>query len=604
MTARLFVVFLFLATPTFAGDAYFVSRNGSDGNTGLDWTNAWATSNKAFTTIGAGDTVIWGEGAFYSSHAQNQQKSPTTTPTVYACSSWYADRGDPASQDAGRYNGASYRTKLLAGDSLNTWDCVDSSGGNWVWRCHAAFSAGIWGITTPYYCTQGGNGAVVDSHLLVQYSTTRTSVDQEGEAYYNGTVDSMYIWPWGGRVDPNTLIFTTGVWPVYTFGDGSGNTRSSNVLFYGLEMVGGTRATLMWWEEADSVKVERCKLWIAAADEWSNGSVVSCDLINGGCQSAKSEYCQFLKCEIGSGGSAWAGNYTGGDPYTAITHTQGGCTTIYDMDKSVFDSCTFTGPSYFAVHFKNDNHSLCTSNTPFTGNVMRFCTVRGDVGGIDVGFSILTYPDRDSCYGNIFKEIGSTVILMDQNPYQSDGASYLYQTFIGNNTAIAPTNRPGQIVSMFSDNGASSCGSKASKMIGNVWDGYDPSGCGYGTFVVQQADEGGCETTWVEIDYNIWHDASAAFEYEENSTRCPGHNWSYWTGTAGYDANGANADPDFDDPNDADLWVGLARSSAADEMSETYGGKTWTVAGAVQPTEESETPPVLPTLGKVKHKRN
>ena len=44
--------------------SYFVDIGGNDGDSGLDWANAWETVNKAATTAVAGDDVTFGDGAY------------------------------------------------------------------------------------------------------------------------------------------------------------------------------------------------------------------------------------------------------------------------------------------------------------------------------------------------------------------------------------------------------------------------------------------------------------------------------------------------------------------------------------------------------------
>ncbi len=52
-----------LRRPT--GNTYFVrASGGDDDNTGLTWTSAWATANKAATTAVSGDTVLLGPAPF------------------------------------------------------------------------------------------------------------------------------------------------------------------------------------------------------------------------------------------------------------------------------------------------------------------------------------------------------------------------------------------------------------------------------------------------------------------------------------------------------------------------------------------------------------
>jgi hypothetical protein len=89
------------------------------------------------------------------------------------------------------------------------------------------------------------------------------------------------------------------------------------------------------------------------------------------------------------------------------------------------------------------------------------------------------------------------------------------------------------------------------------------------------------QDAWDIVDYNMYIYPTAKFEANENSVSL-----STWQSTYGMDAHSTNTvDPVFTNAANGDF----SRPSASGEMNVTYGGKTWTIYGAVQ--NEGESPP-------------
>lgn len=92
--------------------------------------------------------------------------------------------------------------------------------------------------------------------------------------------------------------------------------------------------------------------------------------------------------------------------------------------------------------------------------------------------------------------------------------------------------------------------------------------------------------TYFEIDSNLYYHGGDGFAPDVDADmECDAANWTQWQ-ACGFDVNGLTTNPNFG----ASETPTLTRPGAAAEMNRTYGGKTWTIWGAVQPDEGEPSP--------------
>jgi hypothetical protein len=91
------------------------------------------------------------------------------------------------------------------------------------------------------------------------------------------------------------------------------------------------------------------------------------------------------------------------------------------------------------------------------------------------------------------------------------------------------------------------------------------------------------DSNWADVDSNMYYTTSSTYEFLIGAVN---HSWSQWTDSS-LDVNGSyNVDPGFNNAVNGDF----SRPSASGEMSQSYGGFSWTIYGAVQ---EAVTGPMI-----------
>jgi hypothetical protein len=223
------------------------------------------------------------------------------------------------------------------------------------------------------------------------------------------------------------------------------------------------------------------------------------------------------------------------------------------------------------ISFKND----ALGEAPFTGNVVRYSTVKA----ANEGINFYRYPDRDSVYGCVI--IGSEFGFNTTGPDVGAGGKDQYpgKFFFANNTIYSVGTRFFDLSSC--SWACDTCGSD-NKALYNVSYKHNWTG-GLGTrwFIgwPYWASET-CDECW-EIDSNYYYDPSQAFlgyvsggDGVNDTTKT----WTQWQTDNNLDVNSYNSDPGLNDPANGDF----SRPSAFGEMNRTYGGRTWTIFGAWQ----------------------
>jgi hypothetical protein len=567
---------LILAWPTlgFGGVVHYVSKAGtaSNANDGLTWNTAWATPKHADSNTVVGDTIVFGAGTWddVMIHPKKRGRNQVPRPSsVWACSSWYANIGNPAAQLSGSmYPDSTWKTRLYGGKRLSGFTKYQTLGdGDTVWTC--SFTENdvmpLWEFTTWVSClSQGPLPDGADSLLVRQLSLA--DVDQPGEFYHSA--GTAYLIPYGNVSTSLRAFYATAVSNVY-FAPTNGDTIS-NCLFYGLDLRHGWLGTAYYrtgnsGAVSESTSFQHCFIGLSATEAGSNPACVGFYQTD----PYKNRWNSFVNCRMD-----WAledaTSNSGTPPLSGLPNryagSAGGGVVLYSAEKTSVDSCVLGPWLASGVHFKNDNHTTNNSVGTFDNNHLRFCTIRSQYAGATIDI----YPEYDSVYGNTFIGTGGGSnmtfgVLMGQAAGQQNNASLeLYKMFIANNTFYGLT---GEFVTRVE---GLSCGSE-NKIMYNV--GYKTVLGGNGMFLGFRYGPTGCYTSYT-IDSNYWYSPTYAFVGWPASSV----NWTAWRGTYGFDTHGFNANPGFTNAAIGDF----SRPSATSEMNQDYGGRHWTTYGAVQ----------------------
>lgn len=609
---RLLILFLLLPTVAWAGDAYFVKKGGNDASNGQSWATAWATPERADTTITTGDTVIFGTGKWLNVHIDPQTPNAyRTSPrpwTVYACSSWYADfvpdtAGGAAAAVAGITTGGVYRTRLYSGTKITPVFVSVQGDGDSVYRAYYNTNAED-AFDWEYGCVPGGSncgwiGAVTQGwadstadSMLVQVATY-AQLTQKGEQYYAASADSVYFIPYGNTVASRFFMASDNPVVAFTPENATSDTLS-HIRFWGLELKMGKQGAVyyvtMYNAVSDSTFFEHCDIGMGGSNAGNNPGAIACYAYHG----CFNRFNVVRSCRLG-----WALHPELTDavapPWNGFDRTgnqsRGGCIIAYSMQYWHIDSCTIKGPSAIGVLFKNDDYGG-QNVASYTG-----CKVTNSyiTGAWDAGVCLGNYPDRNSVYGNIIDSCYQGILLETQN--SGIDTWFKWKSFFGNNTIYNCWMAPFYWV--HSDGGGgTSCLGDSNKYVGNIvmnkWAGTGPN-ADAALWTIHDWHEcpADYDTTFKLVDYNMWYNESSGYTpfYVDaptrGGTRDGYHVWSYWQ-AKGWDVHGSyGVDPDFDSVNAADPWAGFFRSNApSSEMNMYYGGRLWTKFGAVQDASE------------------
>jgi len=540
------------------GTTYYVARTGNDNNSGTSWASAWKTVSKINNSISSGDTVYFGSGEWLQSQLIPVPGNSLTDKTVYACSTYSMESANLAT--------------IYSGDSVGNW--TQHSGNiyraNWV---PSAFAPGFYhevgGGFAHFPCVIGG-----DSIYTSRFNIS--DVNHPGYFYYDYNNDVLYIYPYRGG-DPDV----TGERILASARRGAvqlpGGCRYTE--FFGLNFKMGFGGAVVFTEESGIKQSLNSFIHCVIAHSnaggvapyGNNSSIISM----GGYGSATNP--DTLD------GFAYGNVFRGCTIYSATadmghegsTHAGSGCT-FYGMRQSVFDSCYFSQVAGAAVMWKG-------GGLDYYGNRVSFCTFDGTEpmpygrpSFTKLGVEHACGADRDSVYGCIFKNFNNTpAIGIAEADCNWANSVYYAGDFFGNNTLY-------------------NCHRFFAGHAEPPEPGYDPITIKYNVMyeVINSSSQFVRSSNiapifenpnYCEIDSNYWYDPAYGFVFYDQSG--VNRNWSYWTGTMGYDNHSHNSDPGLADPANDDF----SRPEAQQEMYRFYGGKLWTKFGAIQGTPEPDT---------------
>jgi len=535
------ILFILLAVNAGATTNYVGPTNAGSAD-GTSWADR-------FTIDSLNAYVSHGDTNRFSSSARYTQVS--ITPPVYdrpkfcdTCGyTYFVDSLWPG-------EGVSYTPAypIITGATLlsGTWGVVSGS----IYALSGVDSATVprWGpVSSGLICVTWGS---TDS--LLKPSGSRSL--SEGECFYSESGDSVFVYLPGG-VDPNS-------YDVYASRNSAINTRYGGGVDYdfiyvqGLDFRIGAPGVVVWGSQFNDSKWIDCKMSRGVSSSAAgNGGVI---------HSSERGFAD---------DDDWGGNHlVKRDSLTygydvAVGTGDGRLADIYSQSRVVFDSCYFNHAQSDAIYFKE---AYQVTNGRDSASVVRFCIFDSDIGQ----HAVQWYKNNnyDSTYGNIFYTNPNRSLSF--NDLASD-ASNIGNMFYGNNTFIYSG------AETFVGYGSDVVG--GSKFMYNII--YDPTWNSYPYILVNGSEDN------FTFDYNIIYEPDVAFTVNINSTTTDS---ATWINDSLQDVHSTFSDPGFDSVSASNYWLGLARSGASSEMNVTYGGRTWTLYGAVQPSAAaSDTTTVL-----------
>ena len=553
-----------LISATVSAETYYVSKNGNDSNDGTtSWhaDSAWLTLDNLNDTskFHCGDSVVIGAGIYRGTIYIPRLNSSSADKTYYLDSAWVAGTTD------------SRVAWIYGSDSLHTWTNISGE----IYRCSYTPTlmnnqVGIW---------QG------DSCLFRQTSNSLS----EGQTYYAN--DSVYAWVYGGG-DPDELSepLEVGQRPcvVYTpeleSGSGLKGFSSDNWVLQGL----GFKYSNLWTicsnntgrDELgfDSCLISHCYIGCNSGAGGSNASLIYTPRCGqtGEYDPFDSEdldgadYNRITACSL-----AWNYNFNTSLPQGKppdVKSFNGGGMNFYTLRYSVIDSNTFFGDLLddAAIKFKVANDA---DDGGATYDTIRFNLFDAFS---DAQLIIWSGTHHFAIYGNIFQtpvdvhtyDLLGAGIMLQNSAIGSAGAGYHK---VCNNTFYNVADLPLYVI----DNGKYEFPAKEMEFNRNIV--YQATGLN-----VVDIDS---TKFWVNVDSNMYYAASGTNTWETDSAS--DMTFSGWQGQ-GMDSHSTDdVDPGFDSVAAVNPWLGFARSGASAEMNESYGGKTWTLFGAVQETKNN-----------------
>lgn len=548
----LFLFILLLAGGAEAKTVH-IAKSGSDGNDGLSWGNAkltWHTGGVAI--LAGGDTCLFGAGRWDSTRILNPPAGTFSDNTYFIDSLWKA---------TGTWGGAT----LCIGKIIETWENVTGQIYRAAWDEEGS-------------CSQGWTQAWVaiqDDSLLIP-RTSYANITEEGMFHHTG--DSMYLWAWGGGDPDGAYTIRSTCQATIEFNDAD---AYDHVRFEGLNLYLGVPGVVHFESNgADSIQFYNCRIRFGGSLTGENPSIITSQPGSGG------NWMEYLGVKICSIGGVYPPTGTPPD-FTDITWTQVGGNVFYQTRYAVFDSCVFFDIPGPAIYWKQH----IPSDTPWAAsNVAKFNRIIGNSGrGITsvgrVGVTIGAGARKDSIYGNVITHQLEAGILVGNSigPGYNNGRHW-----IANNTMDSC----GTGVKLWKPNQQTDSTSWVKyNIVNRQWPaGEYEIGSAEGEIGFYNANAN--MEDGFDIDYNMFYDAGDAFRCEcDGSTGDSVH----WVDDCGFGANSTFlTDPAFNDMNDFDY----SRPGASGEIDVTYGGRTWTIFGAIQNEAAAEDSTVVKMDGK------
>jgi hypothetical protein len=572
--------------PTYIGAyaarrVYYVRTAGSDAADGKSWATAWQTNAKVQATVTAGDTVIYGRGTWAETRLDPPAGGSNSAWTVYACSTWFT--GTTAAEK-------------LAGVGLTTL-----SGAKAVTGWHDTTVAGTV-LKVSYYspavtCKSDVSGRYGDTPVLRRQGHDSMYVPlAQGDVSYMATVSGGHAYA-GGDDEGNAILIkvypgesaltsTDTVWASCgaAVDFSSANNGANHIKFWGFNIYEGMGAALtIRGANHDSLFFEHCRLRYGGNDAAGNNPAAF--LTEGGSSNVNNRNYYFIACDFGWGcavpnGSPPSSSY-GTAPWDGI-RGHGAVVMVYSVTHCVFDSCTIdNGFGAHGIYFKQTK--IETPGPPWLYSTVKNCTLDGDYcQSANVtdpsGVMLYNFTGNDSVYGNIIKNFSFGMMKW----YSSGGTS----ASTGNGMTVRNNT--------FYNNSRDCVGYQGE--VGVPLGTYDANGydvkynIGYkdGSYTSGGAVKffSDCPTgaqALLQADYNLWYNNGGTLQFG-----CFGGSsatWAQWrSGTCGgysYDLNGKNENPGFANAAAGDFSRPDVRT---DEMSADYGGRHWSVYGAIQPS--------------------
>jgi len=520
-----------------------VSKAGSNTSPYDTWAKAATHINGL--SIAAGDTVLIGQGVYLNTRIPLASGSLASNKTYYLDSAYVANGSDEFG--LAQLNGADTIPKA-------NWAVYSGSGGTAVYRA-------LW--TTFSNCDNwSGYGwertwTVTQDGQLFEPVDAIASVNAEGRMTHDTTTNYIYIRPFGG-VNPNTTEIQASCKTPCSFTD----EAEQNLVFGGLDIRMGKQGVIRMEPDGgapDSNLFRYCKITRNAHYETNNPATIFFDGggTEGGFDSSGAwdanyaRFWSFDNCSIGVSSAVQGGT---------IAHNGSGCI-IYNGSNIDFDSCHFYDCNGDGIEIKNSYSNIADDGIGAQITV-RYSTFRDILGG---GFNIYSMGHRDSAYGNIFVNCDNAgIIIGDGQPYLADQGDH----FLCNNT-FYQCNEGLQVQPDNENNPVSYpdfTGQFKYNIIYDIVTGvYQPAPYDFRDPIT------GIN---IDIDSNQIYEPSNSpvfWSYWGGTSRT----WSYWTATAGNDVNSANTSPGLN--------TTTFEPSSTISMSQTYGGRTWTRYGAIQP---------------------
>ena len=536
-----------LITATANATNYYVSPWG-DNSDGSTWAKAWTHPNSTNDGMNGNDTVFIAPGTYDSTYILPDAAN------VYACSTL-------AAMDSLRKVTKLRGTLPLTGGtwlqrgSTNTWRYSIELPARW--NAFTTFSDVGWailmridgGVRTMQHSLNASSGGESIANLDAALEYLKDPRDD----------DSLYVY---STTDPNGSSWAYGNAPVVMFGD-----SDDNVSFLGLTIEEGYQGVLVigtsdiTTDQPDSLLVSHCNI--------RNGSHVmsagNLGLIFGsgyGTTWTSTQYGEFNTFVADSFDYAWAP----GDDFSA-----GAAFDFYSQRQCLIDSCWFgAGLNMGAIMYKNGGGA---KTVKAYANRITNCTFVG-TGSTTQKASIWIGGNNDSVVisGNVFNTARYAAIALYRDDRSIGRVKILNNTFF-------------------------SCGhpsfSPAIQFSAYFYDSTGSNECKYNVFYdtatvspqVQflQGDVSGSQTPSVEsqwdIDSNRYYFKTGGNFVTSflSGSGCTGTNFAAWR-SCGFDVQGDTGI----NPNFAVAGSDFSRPSASGEMNRTYGGKTWTIYGAVQ----------------------
>ncbi|RKX26597.1 MAG: hypothetical protein DRP47_07940 [Candidatus Zixiibacteriota bacterium] len=537
------IILLFLAVNVSA-TTYYVKTDGNDESAGTSWATAWATIDKTETGMSGGDTVFFAPGIYRGQ--LNPVGGTATAPT------WYVSGNGTDNTIPTSYTGRSSRASLWG-----SYDLSDST-----WTLH---SGNIWKLkfTPPTSVSFQSTICYTFSQINSSYDTLlhpKTSMPTSaGEIYYEDTNDTLYVWMFGND-NPNNYDTLEAAWapPVFI---GS----QDHVVLYGFEIRYGHQSGVRFeGNHGDSNLVWNCWLRGFGSQNANNTSCIYSG--SSGAITVDTNYVGYV--------TGW-GNIIRSDsvslcvnPYMTM-HRYG--IGFYGQQAVVVESCYIAPGFFYGIKFKG----TCSFGS-IRYNKIEMATEWESMSQAAIKFT--THTHFDSAYGNICigDGQGDAFGVYIENKYDTT-TSMVFM----NNTFYNIT-RMGTLIDHPYENAQTINGNNVIKY--NVYHtvvGSQNQSSSNGLFSCPN-----WAINTITIDSNLYYN-TAGYSWCRNSTYYDSTDWK----ALGYDAHSyIHTDPGFNNAAAGDF----SRPSASDEMNRTYGGRTWTVYGAVQP--DSSQPLDAPTL--------